>query len=131
MESELPDLEYNMHIDILRMKSTMQYIEEDVELMMQKVTYANYNSPIPNLFEKLTDLKSELLSIQQRSDLLMKQINVFENKISFLQEFEDTETDKIPNGQLQSIREKINLLKYDYKLLKGKIVNFTDGLLKN
>ena len=131
MESNLPDLEYNMHIDILRMKSTMQYIEEDIELMMQKVTYANYNSPIPNLFEKLTDLKSELLSIRQRSDLLMKQLNVFENKISFLQEFEDTETDIIPNGQLQSIREKMNLLKYDYKLLKGKIVNFTVGLLKN
>lgn len=131
MESNLPDLEYNMHIDILRMKSTMQYIEEDIELMMQKVTYANYNSPIPNLFEKLTNLKSELLSIRQRSDLLMKQLNVFENKISFLQEFEDAESDIIPNGQLQSIREKMNLLKYDYKLLKGKIVNFTVGLLKN
>lgn len=131
MKNDQHKLEYNMHIDILKIKSTLQYIEEDIELMMQKVTYANYKSPIPNLFEKLSDFKIELLSIQQRSNLLLKQIMVFENKISFLQELDDLDKDKIYTGQHQSIREKMTLLKSDYKLLKSKIINFTNGLLKN
>ncbi len=121
----------NIQDDIFKMKSTVQFLLNDIDLTMQKVTFSQYEPTIPNLFEKLTEFKNELLILQQELNLLLKEINLFENKISLLNMLELAECELVFENAHQILLEQLNLLKINYQSLKHTIITFTDSFKKN
>ncbi|QQX76176.1 MULTISPECIES: hypothetical protein [Aequorivita] len=120
--------EEKMHRDVFKVKSTLLYINEDIPLVMNLVTYSQYNRIIPNLFERLLGYKNELLSIAGEVKTFAEEIDLFENRINLFAIHEAPNTLKVLEEAYNILLTQIEKLKTDYDKIKDEILTFTDSL---
>lgn len=123
--------EQKLNYDFIRIKSTLQYIDEDIVMVMKKVKGKSYRYQIPNPFEKLTLFGEDLTAIKGRLKIIMDQIDMYENQLSSINEVDISVSNSDLLTRYQNIRMAMVASKVDYKMLKSKIIQFTDSLEKN
>ena len=131
MNNEEQLSEQKLHDDVIRMKSTLQYIEDDIENVTNRVSGKSYKYQIPNLYEKLTLFGEELKTIKDRLKKSLNRIGKFENRLNTLMECDTAICDSAFFEEHQEIKTRMERLKMDYKILKSKIILFTQSLEKN
>lgn len=120
--------EPELHSDVKRIKSTLQYIDVDISNVMKRVRGKSYKYQIPNLFEKLTLFGEDLKAMKGRLQKMMNQIDKFDNQLSSMKECDTSLCDSAYFGQYQDLKKHVKEFKIDYKMLKSKIILFTDSL---
>lgn len=128
MKYKEKSIENDMQVDMIKIKSTLRYIAEDLDLVMQRVTYPNYSKHIPNLYERLTEFKNDLLKIKQELSTLLQQIEEFEIKLNLAMGLDEINNSKINIDKHGELRHAMQQLKVKYKALKFRIIEFTKNL---
>lgn len=126
-----PTSEQKLRDALAGMRSTLNYIEDDIEIVMVRVRGKSYKYEIPNLFEKLTLFGDGLTTIKERLINILHQIDSFENQLSGLNYSDNVAFDSDILEEYGLIISQIEKIKADYKILKSKIILFTGSLEKN
>lgn len=120
--------ELDLHNQVKKIKSTLEYINVDIVNVTKRVREKLYKYQIPNLFEKLTLFEEGLKAIIARLKKIMDRVAKFENQLSLLNECDTSLCDSAYLERYQNIRKQIEEFKTDYKILKSKIILYTDRL---
>jgi archaellum component FlaC len=120
--------EFELYNDVKKIKSTLQYIDDDIANVTKKVIDKSYKYQIPNLFEKLTLFGEELKAIKKRLNKIMDQIDKFDKQLISLKECDTSLCDSAYLERYQDIKKLMEEFKADYKALKSKIILYTDSL---
>jgi septal ring factor EnvC (AmiA/AmiB activator) len=131
MNKEEQISEQELQNDVKRIQSTLEYIDSDIRNVMTTLMSKPNRSQIPNLFEKLALFDQDLKAIKVRLKKILNQIEDFEKQLTSLKECDTILCDTAFLEQYYDIKNRMGMLKADYKLLKSKIILFTDGLEKN
>ncbi len=126
LEKELKEI----HLDTLDWKSSLHFIEVEIQFINQLLNSYVFEPTTPNLFERLHDFKEEVIKIEDEIIYIYKSIQKHENQLGGMLERDTISTDHSYYQEHELMKITFFDFYKNFRKLKASIFNYTGGILR-
>ncbi|GGX18809.1 hypothetical protein [Aquimarina muelleri] len=126
-EKELKDF----HLDILDWKSSIQFIETEIQFVKQLLNSYVFEPNTPNLFEKLQEFKDQMEDVENEIQAIHLGIRKHENELGGMLECDTISCDTVYYKEHDRLSNLFNDFYKKFRQLKLKTFSYAGGILKN
>ncbi len=126
-EKELKDF----HLDTLEWKSSLQFIETEIQFVKQLLHSYVFEPNTPNLFEKLQEFKSQIEDAENEIQTIHLGIRKHESELGGMLECDTISCDTVYYKEHDRLMNLFNDFYKKFRQLKSKIFSYAGGILKS
>ncbi len=120
----------NVHLEIQRYKSNLQFIKDELIFMGKMLNSYIFEPNTPNLFERLQEYKTHLKTCTDKKEAILKHLSHHQKNIGELLEHTNIPINPVDFENHERLKESIQNFMNDYQKLKIEFFNYTGGILK-
>lgn len=126
-EKELKDF----HLDTLDWKSSIQFIETEIQFIKQLLNSYVFEPNTPNLFERLQEFKSQIEDVETKIQTIHLEIRKHESELGGMLECDTVSCDTAYYKEHNRLKNQFNDFYKKFRELKSKIFTYAGGVLKS
>ncbi|WP_299605977.1 hypothetical protein [uncultured Aquimarina sp.] len=120
----------DFHFEMLTWKSSLQFIEGEVQFINQLLNSYVFEPNTPNLFERLQEFKTQIKTVQTELENIYLEISKQESELGGMMECDTMSCDIFYSDKHYSLKEKFDLFYKNYQFFKTKVFSYAGGVLK-
>jgi len=130
MTTEINKSEEDLQIEVLKWKSSLQFIHGEIVFILQLLNAHLYKSETPNLFERIQEFKQEILKMEGSENDLMELILKHEKELEGIIECDTISCDDMYYKKHKALENAFDVFYKNFQELKSKVFYFLGGVLK-
>ncbi|GAA4275465.1 hypothetical protein [Aquimarina mytili] len=119
-----------IHLDTLEWKSSLHFIEVEIQFMNQLLNAYIFEPSTPNLFEHLQGFKEQIIIAEEEIAYIRKSINKHENQLGGLLEYHTISYDHSYYQEHELMKITVDDFYKSFRKLKADVFNYTGGILR-
>lgn len=120
----------NLHLEIQKYKSDLQFINDELIFMGNMLDSYIFEPDTPNLFERLQEYKTHLKTCTNKKETIIDQLSIHENNIGGLLDHKNIPINPVDYENHEKLKKSVQNFMNDYQKLKTEFFNYTGGILK-
>ncbi|MBQ0734786.1 hypothetical protein [Aquimarina celericrescens] len=119
-----------IHLDALEWKSSLYFIEGEIQFINQLLNSYVFEPTTPNLFERLQEYKEQLKKVEEQIESLHKSIRKHESQLGGMLECDTISCDHDYYQEHESLKITYSKFYKNFRELKSKVFGYAGGILK-
>ncbi len=125
-EKELKEI----HLDALEWKSSLYFIEGEVQFINQLLNSYVFEPTTPNLFERLQEFKEQITKVEKEIQLVHQNIRKHESELGGMLDCDTISCDHAYYHEHELLKNSFNEFYKKFRELKSKVFGYAGGILK-
>jgi hypothetical protein len=119
-----------IHLDILKWKSSLRFIEGEIQFINQLLNSYVFEPDTPNLFERLQEFKKQIEAIEKEMQNINQDIRTHESKLGGMLECDTISCDNFYYKNHTSVWRTFDDFYKNFSRSKSEIFLYAGGVLR-